>query len=108
MLTDNETHMRGLTIFTLGATYTPVSYLSLIATYSTQSFHLDSDSTRENPIWNEFSSVSLTAMLSIDGLYRSSSAAAAPAGQQNLVENEDDHDDGRNATATAPRHRTAW
>ncbi|MDH5490681.1 MAG: hypothetical protein OEY14_01780, partial [Myxococcales bacterium] len=81
-LPDDQTHWRILTLFNVGAAYDVTDYLNLAFTYSTFGSSLDSDATRENPIWNENTSISLTGTVAIDQFFQPSgtSGTSAPQG----------------------------
>jgi hypothetical protein len=72
---NSDTHMRGLTTFGLGAVYFPTGYLFVSLSYDTPAPHLDSDASRENPIWNERSQVTVSLSLLTDRLYRKFTAS---------------------------------
>jgi hypothetical protein len=96
---DTKTHWRNATYFSLSVGYDIASYLSLTASYATYALNINENGAfLENPIWNEKSTVSLTANFRFDAFYgqylQSHSSSAATEGGV--------------TTARAPVTQMAW
>ena len=116
-LGDNQTHWRNASVFSLGVGYDLASYLSLEASYSTLALNVNENGARfENPLWNEKSSVSLTATLRLDALYSqvhqapttaaNETPAATAVGDDNTPTAQADSADG--STAQAANGQAWW
>ena len=72
----SDTHLRSQTVFSLSAGYDIRDYLTLRLNFVTLALHPDRDGSRENPIWNELSTISLTAVFRVGGFVASRRADA--------------------------------
>lgn len=63
----SETHLRSLTSFSLSVGYDIRPYFTLRLNYATLASHPDSDGGRENPIYNELTTISLTSVFRVGG-----------------------------------------
>jgi len=95
---DNQTHWRNASYFSVSVGYDVASYLSLTASYATYALNVnETGGFLENPIWNEKSTVSLTANFRFDAFYSQMRESSDTA-----------HGDSETSTAQAATTSATW
>lgn len=113
---ESETHLRIATLFSLSIGYRFTRYLNGSLAFVTIAPEFDDDGDRENPLWNEFSTLDLNLTFSLDGLFQNSAGGGGNRTGGAVTENDYDDEgapvtaDGEDGSpqAAAPSARTWW
>jgi hypothetical protein len=100
-LADAETHWRVFQFFGLSVAYDVLPWLNLSASYGTFTGQLNPNGTFRNPLWGPDTTVSMTAVVTLDQLYELVAGDAVELTPEQLRRI-------RNGQATAPAARQAF